>query len=401
MTFFGGTAMTLAIFGGKPIRDSYLSYGQQWIDEEDIQAVMETLTSTHLTQGPKIEEFEQAVATYVGAKYAIAFSNGTSALHGACFAAGISTGDEVITTPITFAASSNCVLYSGGTPIFVDIDKDTYNIDPQLIRSAITPRTKAIIPVDFTGQPADMEEICEIAKEHGLVVIEDAAHSLGAAYKGQKVGTLADMTMFSFHPVKHVTTAEGGIIVTDSEIHAEKLRLFRSHGIRNAHVSRDDEPWFFEMIELGYNYRMTDIHAALGISQMKKLDGFIKRRREIVQSYNEEFSNLEGVKVPVQLEGTSSSWHLYVLSLELNKLKVDRRGIFEALRAENIGVHVHYKPVYLHPYYQGLGYKKGLCPTAENWYEGALTVPLFPKMTKEDIESVIYGIKKVISKFHI
>lgn len=394
---FGGTAMTLAIHGGNPVRETYLSYGQQWIDEEDIQAVVEALRSPYITQGPKIDEFEKIVAEYVGAKYAIVFSNGTAALHGACFAAGISEGDEVITTPITFAASSNCVLYCGGKPIFVDIDENTYNIDPKLIRDAITPRTKAIIPVDFTGQPVDMDLISEIAQEHQLVVIEDAAHSLGATYKGKKVGTLADMTMFSFHPVKHITTAEGGIIVTDSAEYAEKLRLFRSHGIKSS--PSVDEPWFLEMHELGYNYRMTDLHASLGISQMKKIDDFVTRRREIANIYNEEFSKLEGLKIPQQLDDTNSSWHLYSVSLDLDRLKVGRKEIFEALRAENIGVHVHYKPVYLHPYYQNLGYERGICPVAENWYNSALTIPIFPKMTVEDIDSVILGVKKVLGHF--
>lgn len=388
--------MTLAIFGGKPVRDSYLSYGQQWIDEEDIQVVLETLKSPFITQGPKIVEFEHAVADYVGAEYAVAFANGTAALHGACFAAGISQGDEVITTPITFAASSNCVLYCGGKPVFVDIDEETYNIAPDKIKSAITPNTKAIIPVDFTGQPVDMEAILEIAKEHNLVIIEDAAHSLGATYKGCKVGTMADMTMFSFHPVKHITTGEGGIIATDSEEYAEKLRLFRSHGIRNYNLSKDEGPWYYEMVDLGYNYRMTDLQAALGISQLRKLDEFVARRREIAGIYNQEFTNLNGVKIPNQLEGTNSSWHLYMLCLELEKLQVSRREIFEALRAENIGVHVHYLPVYFHPYYQRLGYEKGLCPIAEKWYETALTIPLFPKMTEEDVMSVVEAISKVV-----
>ncbi|MGG0720039.1 UDP-4-amino-4,6-dideoxy-N-acetyl-beta-L-altrosamine transaminase [Robertmurraya massiliosenegalensis] len=393
--------MTLAVLGGKPVRDTYLSYGQQWIDEEDVQMVVDTLKSPFITQGPKIEQFEQSVANYVGSKYAVAFSNGTAALHGACFAAGVGKGDEVITTPITFAASSNCVLYCGGTPVFVDIDKDTYNIDTEKIKAAITTKTKAIIPVDFTGQPVDIDAIKEIANEHNLVIIEDAAHSIGASYKGQKVGTLADMTMFSFHPVKHVTTAEGGMIVTNSEEYAEKLRLFRSHGITSSHLSKDEGPWYYEMVELGYNYRMTDLHAALGISQMNRLNSFIERRRSIVSVYNEEFSMVDGVQVPHQLESTNSSWHLYMLQLDLEKFTVGRRGIFEALRAENIGVHVHYLPVYLHPYYQELGYKKGLCPIAEDWYESALTIPLFPKMTDEDVQSVIEGVNKVLEFYQI
>ncbi|MFO1444446.1 UDP-4-amino-4,6-dideoxy-N-acetyl-beta-L-altrosamine transaminase [Bacillus sp. Bva_UNVM-123] len=388
--------MTLAILGGKPVRDTYISYGQQWIDEEDIQAVVETLKSPFITQGSTIDEFEGSIAKFVGAKHAVAFANGTAALHGAAFAAGISSGDEVITSPITFAASGNCILYCGGTPVFADIHAETYNIDPEEIKKAITSKTKAIIPVDFTGQPADMEEIRKIADKHHLVIIEDAAHSLGATFNGKRIGTQAHMTMFSFHPVKHITTAEGGMIVTDSDEYAEKLRLFRSHGITHEHLSKDEGPWYHEMVTLGYNYRITDLQASLGISQMKKLEGFIKKRREIAQYYNQAFSDLEGVKIPSQLITTDSSWHLYSLSLELDKLNVGRREIFEALRAENIGVQVHYIPVYLHPYYQNLGYKKGLCSIAESWYEAAITIPLFPKMSNDDVESVVAGVKKVI-----
>lgn len=378
-------------------RESFLSYGRQWITDEDIEAVVAVLKSPFLTQGPKIQEFERKVADHVGAKYAVAFSNGTAALHGACFAAGIGEGDEVITTPITFAATSNAVLYCGGKPVFADIDDRTYNIDPKEIRKHITPNTKAIIPVDFTGQPADMDAIMEIANEHGLVVIEDGAHSLGAEYKGRKVGMLAHMTMFSFHPVKPVTTAEGGVIVTNSEEYYEKLKRFRSHGIIKHNLSRDEGPWYYEMVDLGYNYRMTDLQAALGISQIDKLDRFIERRREIASMYNEAFKTMDSVILPMQLEGTQSGWHLYVLQLKLDKLKRNRREIFESLRAENIGVHVHYIPVYWHPYYQKLGYRKGICPKAEQWYEQALTLPIFPKMTDEDVNDVIEAVKRNVN----
>jgi perosamine synthetase len=281
--------------------------------------------------------------------------------------------------------TSNAVLYCGGKPVFADIDERTYNIDHKEIRKRITPNTKAIIPADFIGQPADMDVIMEIAEEHGLVVIEDEAYSLGAEYKGRKVGTLAHMMMFSIHLVKPVITAEGGIIVTDSEEYYEKLKRFRSHGIINQNLSRDDGPWYYEMVDLGYNYRMTDLQAALGISQMDKLDYFIERRREIANMYNEAFKTMDSVILPMQLEGTQSGWHLYMLQLKLDKLKRSRREIFESLRAENIGVHVHYIPVYWHPYYQKLGYKKGICPKAEQWYEQALTLPTFLKMMDEDV----------------
>lgn len=389
----------LAIKGGSPVRDTYLNYGQQWLEDDDIQSVIDTLRSPYLTQGPKIAEFEQAVADYVGARYAVAFCNGTAALHGACYAAGIGTGDEVITTPITFVASSNSVLYVGGKPVFVDIDPDTYNIDPQAIEKAITSKTKAVIAVDYTGQPVDVDKIKEICKRHNLIFIEDAAHSLGAEYNGQKVGSLADMAMFSFHPVKPITTAEGGIIVTNSEEYAKRLRLFRSHGITNGQFSKTQGPWAYEMIDLGMNYRITDLQATLGISQLKKLDFFIKRRREIADKYNLAFQDYQYVKMPFQSYETNSSWHLYMLRLNLEMVTASRREIFEALRAENIGVHVHYIPVYWHPYYQDLGYEKGLCPNAEQWYEQALTIPLFPKMADRDVDSVVEAIKKVIQYY--
>lgn len=386
----------LAIEGGKPVRNTLLPYGQQWLEEDDIAAVTNVLRSPFITQGPAITEFEEAVARYVGVDYAVAFCNGTAALHAACYAAGIGAGDEVITTPITFVASANCALYMGARPVFVDIDPHTYNLNPDLLGQAITPRTKAIVAVDFTGQPADMDPIRQVADKHGLVVIEDAAHSLGATYKGNKVGTLADMTMFSFHPVKHVTTGEGGVIVTNSSALAEKLRLFRSHGITREHVTEEQGGWYYEMLELGYNYRITDIQAALGLSQMKKLDSFIERRREIAALYNEAFQAVDGLILPYQLPETNSSWHLYMLRFDLTRFHVGRRKIFEALRAENIGVNVHYIPVYLQPYYRKLGYSSGLCPIAEAWYEEAITLPLFPKMTDEDVNDVIQAVHKIV-----
>lgn len=365
----------------------FLSYGRQAIDEEDIQTVIETLRSPFLTQGPKIKEFEQAIADYVGAKYAVAYSNGTAALHGACYAAGITEGDEVITTPITFAASANCVRYMGGTVVFADIDAETYNIDPLEIERKITPKTKAIIPVDFTGQPADMDKIMEIAKKNNLVVIEDGAHSLGAEYKGEKVGTFADMTMFSFHPVKPITTAEGGIIVTNSEEFYKKLLLFRSHGIEKTPYSLEQGDWYYEMTDLGFNYRMTDLQAALGLSQLNKLETFLERRRKIAQLYNEAFKKIPEITIPKQVEDTNSGWHLYMIQLDE---KIDRKEIFNKLRDRNIGVHVHYIPVYWHPYYQNLGYKQGLCPVAEQWYQNALTLPIHPSLTDEQIDYIIH-----------
>jgi UDP-4-amino-4,6-dideoxy-N-acetyl-beta-L-altrosamine transaminase len=382
-------------------RETFLSYGRQTIDDEDIEAVVETLRSPYLTQGPKIEQFERAVAEYVGAKYAVAFCNGTAALHGACRAAGIGTGDEAITSPITFAATSNAVLYCGGRPVFADIDERTYNLDPAEIERHITDRTKAVIPVDFAGRPADLDAILEIARRHGLVVIEDAAHALGASSGGRKVGSLAHMTIFSFHPVKPVTTGEGGIVTTDSEYYYERLKRFRSHGIVRTPYSEDQGAWHYEMLELGYNYRMTDIQAALGISQLKKLDGFLRRRREIAGMYHEMLSDIPGIITPpADDDRIVSGWHLYMIRIDSAAIGLSRKQVFEAMRQRNIGVHVHYIPVYWHPYYHGLGYEKGLCPKAETYYEQALTLPIFPGMSDEDVEDVVLALREVVNERH-
>ncbi|MGY4110329.1 UDP-4-amino-4,6-dideoxy-N-acetyl-beta-L-altrosamine transaminase [Aeribacillus sp. SP014] len=385
----------------EPVRQSYLPYGRQWIDEDDIEAVIEVLKGSYLTTGPYLAKFEQAVAEYVGAKYAVAFSNGTAALHGACFAAGIGNGDEVITTPMTFAASANCVIYQGGTPIFSDIDEKTYNIDPNKIEEKISDKTKAIIPVDFTGQPAELDVILEIAKKHNLVVIEDAAHALGAVYKGKKVGSISDMTMFSFHPVKHITTGEGGIITTNNREYYDKLLQFRSHGITREKDKLNEfhGPWYYEMQFLGYNYRMTDIQAALGTSQLKKVDKFVELRRKYVAMYNEAFKDIDEIITPFQHEDGQSSWHLYIIRLKLDKLTASRREIFEALQQQNIGVNVHYIPVHLQPYYQQLGYKKGICPNAEKLYEEMITLPLFPAMSEKDVHDVIKAVKRTIDYY--
>ncbi len=370
---------------------TYIPYGRQSIDEEDIQVVVDVLRSDYLTTGPKVAEFEQKVADYVGAKYAVAVSNGTAALHIACLAAGIGQGDEVITTPITFAASSNCVLYCGGTPIFADIDVHTYNIAPQEIERKITDRTKAIIPVHYTGQPCDMDVIMEIARKHNLLVIEDAAHALGASYKGKRVGSISDMTCFSFHPVKPITTGEGGMVVTNDEELYRRLVLFRSHGI-----TRDEElltenqgGWYYQQLELGYNYRITDISCALGGSQMDKLDIFLEKRWEIANRYNKAFKNVQGIKIPQQMESCSSGWHLYMIQV-MNK---DRKEVFDRLRAAGIGVNVHYIPVYQHPYYRSHGYSDCCLPNAEEFYERAVSLPIYPALT---VEQQQYVIDKVI-----
>lgn len=370
-----------------------IPYGKQTIDQDDIQAVVDVLKSDFLTTGPKIAEFEQTVADYVGAKYAVAISNGTSALHAACFAAGIGPGDEVITTPLTFAASANCVLYCGGTPVFADVDPKTYNIDPEDIRRKITDRTKAIIAVHLAGQPCDMDAIHSIAHEYGLIVIEDGAHALGSVYKGKKVGSLSDMTTFSFHPVKPITTGEGGMIVTDNEEFYKKMALFRSHGITrdDSMMTRNDGPWFYQQFDLGYNYRITDIQCALGCSQMKKLDRFLARRKEIVARYNEAFADCDNIITPYQLSDTESGWHLYIVQVK----NCDRRQVFEAMREKGIGVNVHYIPVYMHPYYQEHGYKNVHCANAEEIYSHIISLPLYPGLTSEQQDYVIDTLKSL------
>lgn len=380
-----------------PARPRMLPYGQQWLTEEDIEAVVHVLKGDFITQGPSIQEFEQKVAEYVGTAYAVAFTNGTAALHAACFAADIGPGNEVITTPLTFLASSNCVLYQGAQPVFADIDPRTYNIDPEDIRRKITGDTRAVIAVDFTGQPVEVDKILSITQEHNLVLIEDAAHSLGAEYDGRKIGAWADMTMFSFHPVKHVTSGEGGIIVTDSEIYYKKLLQFRNHGMTRdpEELESNDGPWYYEMQSLGYNYRMTDLQAALGSSQMNRLDQFVERRNEIVSIYNKQLAQLPELILPYQLPKAKSSWHLYVIRWPLEKFSLSRKQIFEALREMNIGVNVHYIPVYLQPYYQQLGYEKGLCPIAEQYYENCITLPLFPKMSDQDVYDVCEAVTRV------
>ena len=388
----------LAINGGKPVRSHLLPYGHQWIDDEDISAVTAVLKTDWITQGPKVAEFEDKVAEYCHARYAVAVSSGTAALHAACAVAGISPGDEAITTPITFAATANAIVYCGGKPVFADIREDTLNIDPAEIRKQLSPRTKTILPVDFSGHPADLDEIKAIAREKGLTIIEDASHALGAEYKGQKIGSLADMTIFSFHPVKHITTGEGGMILTDSEEFHQKLRIFRHHGI--VKDNPDKGPWYYEIYNPGYNFRITDFQCALGVSQLKKLDRFVERRREIARRYNEAFAGIKEIITPIEDKNVKAAYHIYVIQLRTELLKAGRKEIFEALRAENIGVNVHYMPLHLHPFYQReFGYKKGDYAGAEKYYDRAITLPIFPGMTDEDIADVIEAVKKVIQYY--
>lgn len=372
-----------------------IPYGRQSIDESDIQAVVDVLRSDYLTTGPGVLEFERAVCAYTGAKYAVAISNGTAALHAACFAAGIGPGDEVILPPLTFAASANCVLYCGGTPVFADVDEKTYNIDPEEIERKITEKTKAIIAVHLAGHPCNMDRILAIARKHRLLVIEDAAHALGAKYDGKKIGAISDMTTFSFHPVKPITTGEGGMIVTDNEKFYQSLCLFRSHGItRDASLmKKNDGPWFYQQLNLGYNYRITDIQCALGVSQMKKLDDFIGRRREIAERYDKAFADCNNIVVPYRLTKTESGWHLYIIQVK----NCDRREVFEKLQADGIGVNVHYIPVYLHPYYQEHGYQNVHCPKAEEIYSRIISLPIFPGLTDAEQEIVINRVMAYVS----
>lgn len=393
----------LAINGGKPVREAKLFYGRQWIDEDDIQAVATVLRSDFLTCGPKVTELEQRLADYTGAKYAVAVSNGTAALHCACLAAGIGPGDEVITTPLTFAASANCALYCGARPVFADIDPYTYSIDPVSVEARITPKTRAVVAVDFTGQAVKVKEIREICDRNGLIFIEDAAHAIGTNYDGKPVGSLADMTCFSFHPVKTVTSGEGGAVTTNDEALYRKLVLAHTHGITHDEDLMEDAPhegpWYYEEISLGYNYRLTDVQAALLMSQMDKLERFKARRREIVGRYDEAFSQMPEIIVQKEIPESDTCRHLYILRLDLEKLRCTRREFFDAMSAEGIQCQIHYVPVYWFPYYRKLGYEKGLCRNAEEVYKGIMSLPLYPKMTDEDVEDVVAAVKKTVEYY--
>jgi UDP-4-amino-4,6-dideoxy-N-acetyl-beta-L-altrosamine transaminase len=392
----------LAIHGGIPQCKGIIPYGRQDIVQEDIDAVVNVLKGDYLTTGPFVKEFEEKLTQYVGAKYAVAFSNGTAALHGACFAAGLGAGDEVITSAITFAASANCALYVGATPVFADIKKDTYNIDPVDIERKITEKTKAIIPVHFTGQAVELDEITAIAKKYNLRVIEDAAHAIGTRYKERMVGSISDMTEFSFHPVKTITTGEGGAVTTNDEQLYKRLKLFVTHGItRDANLleSRSEGAWYYEQQELGYNYRITDLQCALGTSQLARIGEFKAKRSMLVKKYDNELRNIEGIIIQKEIPESDTSRHLYIMQLELERFNASRKEIFDALRAENVGVNVHYIPVYYHPYYKQLGYQKGLCPQAEKLYERIITLPLHPLMTDNDQDDIIKAVEKVLDYY--
>ncbi len=395
--------MLLAIQGGEPVRKEKIYYGKQWIDNDDIEKVAQILRSNYITCGPKVAEMEKALQRYTNANYAVMVSSGTAALHCACIAAGISPGDEVITTPLTFAASANCALYCGAVPVFADIDPGTYNIDPKSIEARITSRTKAVVAVDFTGQAANIGEIRDLCTRYCLTFIEDAAHAIGTKYNGKPIGSLADMTCFSFHPVKTVTSGEGGAITTDDEQLYRKLVLAHTHGIERDEKFMEEAPhegiWYYEQVSLGYNYRMTDFQAALLLNQLNKIENFKKRRQEIVNRYNKAFERIPEIILQKEIKESDTCRHLYILRLDLDKLSCTRRQFFDAMSAENIQCQVHYVPVYWFPYYQRLGYKKGLCPNAEQVYRSILSIPLYPQMTDQDVEDVICAVKKIIEGY--
>lgn len=387
-----------AICGGTPVRDTKIFYGHQYIDDDDIKAVVDVMKSDYLTCGPKIAELEQKLCRVTGAKYAVVCSNGTAALHIAALAAGVQPGDEVITTPITFAASANCALYCGAKPVFADINEETYNIDPACVEALTTKKTKAVVAVDYTGQSVELDRLLAHCHKNNIVLIEDGAHVIGTRYNGKFNGSIADMTTLSFHPVKTVTCGEGGAVLTNSEEYYQKLLLYRSHGITRDETQMEHEPdgaWYYEQIALGYNYRMTDMQAALLISQLDKLPAFSKRRKEIVKAYNEAFSKLPQLVVQKEIPESDTTRHLYILRLNPDRLTIGRKEFFDALAAENVCCNVHYIPTYYFPYYEKLGYHRGLCLKAEKLYEEIISLPLYYAMSDQDVQDVIEAVTKI------
>lgn len=374
-----------------------IPYGKQTISDEDIQAVVETLKSDFITTGPKINEFENAVAQFADAKFAVAVSNGTAALHCAMFAIGIQEGDEVIVPTLTFAASANCVVYQGGTPVFADSCPTDLLIDPEDLERKITEKTKAVIAVDYAGQPCDYDALRAICDKYDLVLISDACHSIGSEYHGCKTGSIADITCFSFHPVKHITTGEGGMALTDNAEFAEKMRSFRGHGITTDFRQREEKGGhYYEMVDLGFNYRITDFQCALGISQLKNLPDWIKRRQEIAAKYDETFSNVAQITPLRTSQDVSNAYHLYVIKLSDD---LDRDKVFRELRNSGIGVNVHYIPAHLHPYYRNnFNTSEGLCPIAEETYKHIISLPMFPGMNDNDIEEVLKCVSSAVRK---
>jgi perosamine synthetase len=390
----------LALYGGSSVRKNLLPYGKQFVDQNDVQAVIDVLQSDWLTTGPTVMQFEKQFAEQVGATHGVAVNSGTAGLHCAIYAAGIGPGDEVITSPITFMATANCIRYQGAKVIFADVEPDTLNIDPEKIEDCLSPQTKAIIAVDFTGHPANLNLIGEIARKNNLVFIEDAAHALGATYRNCPVGSIADMTTFSLHPVKNITTGEGGLVVSNESRFVERLRGFRNHGITQDHYQRQKQgTWHYDMEEIGYNYRLAELNSVLGISQLQKLPKLLKRRQQIAARYSDAFIENPMLTLPLERPDCQSAWHLYVIKLNLDKLEADRGEIFQALRAENIGVNVHYIPVPWLTYYQKLGYKKGGWPIAEDLYSRLISLPIWPGMDDSDVKDVILAVQKVLAAY--
>jgi UDP-4-amino-4,6-dideoxy-N-acetyl-beta-L-altrosamine transaminase len=380
----------------------FLPYGRQSITEADIAAVVAVLRSDFLTQGPEVERFEQALADIAGARHVVAYSHGTAALFGTCFAARVGPGDEVVTTPITFAASANCASYCGAQPVFADVEPVAATLDPAAFERALTARTKAVIPVDLTGHPAQLAEIAEIARSRGVTVIRDAAHSLGATYRGEPAGhgRFADMTIFSFHPVKHVTTGEGGAVATDSDELADRLRRFRNHGIERDPsrftVQPSPGPWYHEMQELGHNFRLTDLQAALGRSQLQRLPEFVARRRALAARYDAALAGVPGAQPLGRLPARESSFHLYVVRIDFAGLHKTRAEVMDGLRARGVGSQVHYIPCYRHPYHAASGWHPADFPVAEAYYQQALSLPMFAGLLDDEVDRVVHALRDVL-----
>ena len=388
----------LAIHGGPPVRQALLPYGRQTLTETDVAAATEVLRSDWLTTGPKVADFEEAIADYVDARHAVSFSSGTAALHAAVLAAGLKPGDEAITTPLTFCATANAVLYGGGTPVFADVRDETLTIDPEEVERRITPRTKALLPVDYAGHPADLDALLALADRHELIVIEDAAHALGAKYRSRMVGSISHMSVFSFHAVKHLTTGEGGMVTTNNGEFVQRLRKVRNHGIdSDARARQADGQWHYEMTTLGFNYRLTDIACALGLAQLPRLPANLARRRTIAARYEKALATVSSLALPIVAADVTSAWHLYPVRVDAS---LDRAEVFDALRAEGLGVNVHYIPVHLHPYYRSrFGYRGGEFPIAETASGRLISLPMFHGMTDEDVDDVILAVEKVMNYF--
>lgn len=374
-----------------------IPYGHQTISEDDIAAVVDALRSEWLTQGPRIEAFERALADYCGAKYCVVVSSGTAALHAAYAAIGLTLGDEIITSPLTFPATTNAALWQGARPVFVDVDPETGNIDPATVEAAITPRTKAIVPIDYTGRPAQLDKLKMIASAHGLTLIEDACQALGAAYRGKKIGSWSDLTVFSFHPVKTITTGEGGAVLTDDAKLYHRLKSFITHGVvKSGFENPSPGEWYFEIQELGQNYRLTDFQAALGLNQLAKTDAFVARRRELAERYRAALHDLEAIRLPSpDSEGTCSAWHLFVIRV-CGNWEGRRAELFTKLRSSGIGVQVHHIPTHYHPLYRRMGYALGMAPHAEAFYEATISLPLHPNLDESVQDFIIEKLREVL-----